>query len=262
MSFQIGSYKSPTDSKRAAIEAARSKSSGPTPENAKLIRYIPSGECSDRNRIVFDDSVSMSGQIRNAITGVVEYLKNCIPNQTAVAVHFMNSKSWSPTLRSDLPQLALDIQEASLSSGSTPFFNTLKHSLEATPRATRVIAFTDGYPTDSLQAESNSEMQTIAWGASNTDVWKQSANFIIKIAKSFGEKCIPIDTVYFGEANERTKQNIDLLKYLSEQTGGYFLHFNPAKMNFATAFKYLAPVYRLQLASSSFRAAVESGEKK
>jgi hypothetical protein len=55
---------------------------------------------------------------------------------------------------------------------------------------------------------------------------------------------------------------MNLLRYLSAQTGGYFLHFDPAKVNFAQAFKYLAPVNRLMLASASFRADVESGVQK
>jgi hypothetical protein len=73
---------------------------------------------------------------------------------------------------------------------------------------------------------------------------------------------IPIDTVYFGGSIEYERREIDLLKYLSSKTGGYFLHFDPAKVNFAQAFKYLAPVNRLMLASASFRAQVESGAQK
>jgi hypothetical protein len=91
--------------------------------------------------------------------------------------------------------------------------------------------------------------------------WLSSANVIIKIAKATSSG-IPIDTVYFGDDSQQNKREIDLLKYLSAETGGYFLHFNPSKVNFATAFKYLAPVNRLRLASSSFRASLESGAQK
>ena len=257
MTFQIGSFKSPSsvDAKRAAIEAAKAASGKKVDA---ITRYIPPGECADRIRVVFDDSGSMYSEIGNAKQGVVEFLRNCIPNQTAVAVHYMNTSSWSTSLRSDLPQLGLDVQESILSSGGTPFFNTLKHALEAKPTLTRLVAFTDGAPTDRLAAEENEEAGMTGYYSEHLDVWLASANIIIKIAKATGDG-IPIDTVYFGYGNQR---NMDLLRYLSKETGGYFLHFDPAKVNFKTAFKYLAPVHRLMLSSGSFRAAVESGVQK
>ena len=125
MSFQIGNYKNPQDAKRAAMDAAKAASKGTSAESAALERYISPDKCPDRNRIVFDDSGSMGGQITNAKKGVVEFLRNSIPNHTAVAVHFMNTREWSTALRSDLPLLGKDIEEASLVSGSTPFFNTM-----------------------------------------------------------------------------------------------------------------------------------------
>ena len=198
----------------------------------------------------------MGMYIQDAKKGVVEYLRNCVPNTTAVAVHFMNSGEIK--LQSDLIALAVEIQEKRLDSGGTPFFNTLKKALESTPTPTRLVAFTDGSPTDSLQGEGGAEV--IQYYQNNLDAWKASANVIITIAKSFNtEKCIPIDTVFFGYA--RQERELELLKYLSDATGGIFLHFDPAKINFRTAFKYLAPAYRAQLTDGSFRAAVERGEK-
>lgn len=253
--FQIGKYSSSSgvDAKKAAIEAAKAKA--PSASDAAIIRYISPGECPDRNRIVFDDSGSMGGYIQDAKKGVVEYLRNCIPNQTAVAIHFMNSGEIK--LQSDLIALAVEIQEKNLSSGGTPFFNTLKKALESKPLLTRLVAFTDGSPTDALQAEESTELQP-AW--SNRGSWIQSADIIIKIAHNIEpDKCIPIDTVFFGSIyNER---EMNLLRYLSDNTGGIFLHFDPAKINFRTAFKYLAPCYRAQLTDGGFRAAVERGEK-
>ena len=255
MSFVLGTNRT-VDSRRAAIEAAKATARGISPEAGTLTKYISPDQCSDRSRIVFDDSGSMYGQIENAKKGVVEYLRNCIPNQSAVAVHFMNTTSWSTILRSDLPALGVDIEEAQLSSGGTPFFNTLKCALEARPTLTRLIAFTDGAPTDQLASEGANELQSIYGEVP----WKQSADVIIQIAHAVGgEKCIPIDTVYFGGLRER---EMNLLRYLSDRTGGFFLHFDPAKVNFKTAFKYLAPVNRLQLTSGSFRASLERGEQK
>jgi hypothetical protein len=120
-----------------------------------------------------------------------------------------------------------------------------------------LIAFTDGASTDALAADYGEELDTFY--GSNSNPWTTSADIIIKIAKATGSG-IPIDTVFFG--GDYRKREMELLKYLSVQTGGYFLHFDPAKVNFATAFKYFAPVNRLRLASGSFRASVESGVQK
>jgi hypothetical protein len=169
----------------------------------------------------------------------------------------MNSTACDTQLESNLLKLAADIREMNLRSGGTPFFNTLKKALEVTPTLTRLIAFTDGSPTDMLSAEESTEMSS-RWDTSSA--WTSSADVIIKIAHATGAG-IPIDTVYFGVGNEYRRE-IVLLKYLSSKTEGYFLHFDPAKVNFAQAFKYLAPCNRLMLASASFRAEVESGQQK
>jgi hypothetical protein len=253
MHFQIGKYSSGVDAKKAAIEAAR----GSKANDAALVRWINPSDCPERNRIVFDDSGSMGGYIEDAKKGVVEFLKNCTPNQTAVAVHFMNSGDIK--LQSDLIQLALDIQSKRLSTGSTPFFNTLRLALEARPTLTRLVAFTDGSPTDRLTGAGDFELSPFSRYGRN-QLWIQSADIIIKIAKNIvPDKVIPIDTVFFGSFDSINE--IKLLRYLSDATGGIFLHFDPAKINFKTAFKYLAPVFRAQLTDGSFRAAVESGKK-
>ncbi len=269
MAIGVGNFKPPAnalDAKKAAIEAARNAAAaskqaalGSGAENTSAVmKYIRPAECSDRIRIVFDDSGSMSGQITNAKQGVVEFLRNCIPNQTAVAVHFMCTKTWSTALRSDLPLLGSDIEEAQLTLAGTPMFNTMLKAVKESPLLTRMVVFTDGSPTDQLNAEEESELQPF-WG-SDRSTWIESANIIIKLCKQFGgEKCIPIDTVFFG--GEYAKAEMDLLRYLSDKTGGFFLHFNPAKVNFKTAFKYLAPVNRLMLSSGIVREEIESGKR-
>jgi hypothetical protein len=252
-----------TDPKKARIEAARAAAAAASSSNsnAALVKYIPASECPDRNRIVFDDSGSMFGSIDDAKKGVVEFLRNCIPNQTAVALHFMNSGQIE--LQSDLVSLGNTLLERKLISGGTPFFNTLKQALEAKPVLTRLIAFTDGAPTDRLSAENSGELEGFWTGTDlGVDPWKASANIIIKISLAIGggTKPIPIDTVYFGADDMYTAPNIKLLKYLSEQTGGYFLHFDPSIPNIFKQLKYLTAGNRLMLASESFRAEVESGK--
>jgi len=259
MPFDIGAPRNSNDAKRAALEAAKNAAATSTGKSTSIIRYILPADCPDRIRIVFDNSGSMGGQITNAKNGVVEFLRNCIPNQTSVAVHPMGTTEWKTALRSDLPQLGKDIEECRFRLGGTPFFNTCKQALEATPILTRLVAFTDGSPTDALAADYGEELDTYYGSRSNP--WIHSADIIIKIAKSTGTG-IPIDTVFFGVANEGTSRERELLKYLSDATGGFFMVFDPAKVNFRTAFKYLAPVNRLQLTSGSFRASLERGERK
>lgn len=251
--------------KQAAMAAAKEAAKKSTESaHAFLIRYIPASECKDRNRIVFDDSGSMCNQIENAKRGVVEFLRNCIPNQTSVAIHFMESKP-DLHLQSDLVALGNALLEKSLHGGGTPLFRTLKRALKATPKLTRLIAFTDGNPSDELNPETDSEM-TGYWHDSHADSWIQSADVIIKLAHAINATddphCsfpIPIDTVFFGDARY-SQREMELLKYLSEMTGGFFLHFDPTKPNIWKQMKYLSPAKRLMLTSPDFRAQVEKGE--
>ena len=64
------------------------------------------------------------------------------------------------------------------------------------------------------------------------------------------ENKIPVDTVFIGNANDTIALNF--MKKLAEDTGGIFMHFDPAKSNFRTAFKYLSPGFRAMLADKSF----------
>lgn len=265
-----GGYSTRPDPKREAMAAAKAKAqqakSGVSASDAQIVKYIPPGECPDRIRCVFDDSGSMGLQIEHAKKGVVEFLRNCIPNQTAVAVHFMNTTP-PIALQSDLVKLGNDVLERELDSGSTPFFNTLKQALQATPVLTRLVAFTDGSPTDELQAEESTELQGFHSRRASGS-WTASADIIIRIAKNIGDivgvgpkenYCIPIDTVFFGNA-DWAQREMELLRYLSRETGGYFLHFDSSKKDIFKQLKYLAPVNRLMLTSEAGRKAVEDGK--
>ena len=246
----------------AAAKEAAQKAAGTS--HTAIIKYIPAAECKDRNRIVFDDSGSMCDQIENAKRGVIEYLRNCIPNQTSVAIHFMETKP-DLSLQSDLVALGNALLEKPLHGGGTPFFNTLKKALEATPKLTRLLAFTDGSPTDRLKPDSDTEL-TNYWHDSHANSWTQSADIIIRLAHAIGttddSHCsfpIPIDTVFFGDSRNNQRE-MELLKYLSKETNGFFLHFDPNKPNIWKQMKYLSPAKRLMLTSPDFRAQVERGE--
>jgi len=246
MGFTIGNPNAAKEAQiakaKAAAEAAKQKELG-AGGGQQIIKYVPPSECTDRIRVVFDDSGSMSGQIQNAKDGVVEFFRSCVPNQTACAIHFLETTNENlSTMCSNLPAMGVDLQEARLTMGMTPLFETM-HKVIQMP-LTRMIAFTDGSPTDSLPEIPHGD-------------WYKNADVIIKIAV---EKKVPIDTVFFGRGTEDSPE-IKLLKYFSDKTGGYFLHFDPAKVSFRQAFKYLAPVNRLMLASESVRKEIESGKR-
>jgi Mg-chelatase subunit ChlD len=242
MTFKVSN---PNADKLAALKAAREKAA---PSEAGAIqKFIAPGEAKDRIRVVFDDSSSMGSEIENAKTGTIEFLRNCIPNQTSVAIHFLNTHNEElAALNSNLIQIAASLKACHLRSGGSPLFSTIMKALDLTPYLTRMVVFTDGEPTDSL-AEYDPRLSNLL----------RSADVVIAKAK---ERSSPIDTVFFGsEAYGQTA--IKFLKYLAEQTGGYFLHFDPSKVSFAKAFKYLAPVNRLMLSSESVRKEIESGRR-
>lgn len=253
MSNPLAVRKNPQAEKQAAIAAAKAKAgkTTPAPEEAVIMKYVKPSETKDRTRIVFDDSGSMTSQIHNVKEGVIEYMRNCIPNQTAVSVHFLCTRSEEAStlenLCTDLPSTGLVLKGIHLNLGGTPLFETMNKVVEM-DLTTRMVAFTDGSPTDDILPAS--ELAT-GWGHERH---LKNADIIIAKAKAKG---IPIDTVFFGSANYADA--IALLKYFAEQTEGYFLHFDPAKVQFSKAFKYLAPVNRKMLASASVRREIESG---
>jgi len=241
----------PKNPQAAKLEALKRARAAAQPEDGAIIKYIAPADARERLRIEFDDSGSMgSVQTEEAKKGVVELLRNSAPNQTAVAIHFMNTSSEElAAMQSNLISVADQVQKIPLRSGDTPFFATLKKMQEATPVATRYVLFTDGEPTDAASLLENDRLRNLC----------ANADPLIAVAK---EQKAPIDTVYFGSAESTYTQCArDFLKYLSDQTGGYFMVFDPAKMSFAKAFKYLSAGNRLLLASESVRREIESGKR-
>jgi hypothetical protein len=250
--------------KKALIDAARLKGIA-KPEDAAIQttkrEFTKPEECKNRIRIVFDNSGSMNTQITmpnvngqsgifssrmtEAKKGVIEFLRNCTPNKDAVAIHMLNKygsyyeedQTISPLIAnselcSDLIRLASAVDNPKLTPiGGTPLFETLESTLEAEPKATRLVAFSDG--------EANST---------------QKMGVVISLALRYK---IPIDTVFFGSYASST------LKELAEATGGIFITFDLAKgVSFASAFKYLTEGNRKMLLDDNFKAKLERGEVK
>lgn len=247
----------------AKAQAASNISSGAKPEDAALLRsrdWIKPEDATDKLRIIFDNSGSMNGsKLQAAKDGVVEFLRNCTPNSTAIAVHLLNpegSSDWDyetntvlylplplniekSKMTADIILLASEITEPSIHAcGGTPLYETIDKALNSSiPVATRLIAFSDGAPS-----------------------WVGNKETTLLSAKRAG---IPIDTVFIcspGEPSWEYANAIAEMKYIAEMTGGIFL--NLSKGDIKSGLKYLAPAKRLMLADSSFKAQVERGEVK
>lgn len=198
----------------------------------------PPDTATHRIGIVFDDSGSMYGsKISDAHGGVEEFIRNCDPNNTAVAVYPMNEKEGIPklSLTRKLYSVAQGVKQYQ-PTGGTPLFETLERMLSE-EKLTRAIVFSDGSP-----------------NGGDVNYYKDIA------IKSAIEKKIPTDTVYIGDRSDTTA--VTLMQELAERTGGIFLILEPGKANFRTAFKYLSPGYRAMLADKSFVDKIQSGEVK
>jgi Mg-chelatase subunit ChlD len=199
---------------------------------------LPAKDAQYRIGIVFDDSGSMYGhKIKDAHEGTEEFIRNCDPSNTALAVYPMNAASGAQqySLSRKLYDIAQGVKHYS-PTGGTPLYETLELLLKA-ENLSRAIVFSDGSPN---------------WGDASD--YKESS-----IATAI-EHSVPVDTVFIGTKNDT--EAIAVMQEIAERTGGVFLIFEPGKANFRTAFKYLSPGYRAMLADKSFVAKVESGEIK
>lgn len=225
LAAKLAQAKANSASMSTVVEGAELKA----PE-AKPITYLAVTDptIKDKLGIVFDDSGSMGViPIKEAKDGVIDFLRNCIPNQTAVALYPMNSRAYK--LSTDLPSIAnavLDIK----ATDCTPLVATAQKMLNMNPALTRGIVFSDGSP----------------------DVSDTTA-----LVSNCTERKLSLDTVFIGsEANERA---IAFMRKLAEDTGGTFIHLKPG-VSMRNTFKYLAPAYRGLLADKSFLNKVEKGE--
>lgn len=236
-------------------------------------KFIPPADAINKIRIIADNSGSMGSyadysstnkfteenrKLNQAKKGIIEFLRNCVPNKDAVAIHMLNKYTRNTyqeeymedesstisdlinnsTLCTDLVLLASAVDNDAIKPiGGTPLFEVIARVLITEPKATRIVAFSDGAPDSS-----------------------DTINYEIDAIKSAQEKKIPIDTVFFGSALDK---GAEVMKDIAEKTGGIYISFDPAKgVSFATAFKYLSPGKRLMLMNAEFKAKLERGEIK
>lgn len=189
--------------------------------------YVNPAKVKDRIKIIFDDSSSMSyGKMEDAIQGCIEFLRNCGFNTTACAIVPLNANLFEmKELTTNLPLLAEKVKLLR-ACGGTPLYSKWMQALA--PDVTRFVIFSDGQP-------NFEELDKIL-----------DLNFCI-------EHKIPCDTVLIWTASHDPQESREYeeLKEIADKTGGIFMVFDRKKVNFKTAFKYLAPTQRLALAANS-----------
>lgn len=250
-------------SKEAALKAAREAAAAAKAVNQHaLIKYGPPEGMKDRLGLIFDDSGSMQSYINQVKDAHVEFFRNCTPNQTAAWVRMLCASNPAlEKLNSNLIELADLVTNAKVGLGGTPLFTKMLEGLNSEPRINRMIVFTDGSPTDKLlpydQYKEPADEHVLASQTGLGLYYRTDASIIVDKALS---EHVVIDAIFFGSEEYHTRE-IALLKYLAERTGGYFMVFDPKKVDFRKALKYLAPVNRLMLAAESVRKDIEEGKR-
>lgn len=256
-------FKPASSSKEAMLKAAREKAAAAKAVNsAAIIKYGPPESMKDRLGLIFDDSGSMQSYISQVKDAHIEFFRNCVPNQTAAWVRMLCASNPAlEKLNSDLIELAKLVTDARVGLGGTPLFTKMLEGLNSEPRINRMIVFTDGSPTDKLLPYSDykepENEATLALQSGLGLYHRTDANIIVDKALS---EHVVIDTIFFG-SEEYHSREIALLKYLAEKTGGYFMVFDPKRVDFRKALKYLAPVNRLMLADGNIRKEIEEGKR-
>jgi hypothetical protein len=228
---------------------------------AKDFSFAAPEMASERIGIVFDDSGSMAGgKIQDAIEGVTEFMRDCVPNETAVSVfpislsdnHYRNGNPRLP-YSCNLPSHASDITKYT-DQGGTPLFKSIRALLAEEMKPSRLIVFSDGQPDE---GESGLDSQPERKGLYSEEIIPATPGIINDI-KAAGIVC---DTCYIANSgfNKEFDTGYKIMKRLAEETGGIFMVFERGKCSFKHGFKFLTKSNRLLLADASFKTALEEG---
>lgn len=208
---------------------------------AQLAEIKPEN-CPHKLAIIFDDSGSMAGEsLAKAKEAVRTFTTSCNPLETALAVVPLSvseghkEKAKPITVNYDVLNLFVSSLQVS---GGTPLYQTMIDVLKAEIKPTRLIAFSDGEPTDDYYKNADSPTKK--------GEWLQTAT----------EAKLPHDTVYIGMENTL---GYNEMKWIAEQTGGIFIHFKDAK-SLASGLKYLSPGLRGLLTNAETKAKIQKGE--
>ena len=240
---------------------------------ANNFTFVKPESAIERVEIIFDDSGSMGGgKISDAIAGVTEFMKACIPNETAVRVTPLNARGWEDSsgyggsqvikFTTNLPSIAGEVASFR-ATGGTPLYAKIKQALENDGRRhdlkpSRIIAFSDG------QADEGSARKT------RPTYWQDGQEMepaihreVIALAKQFG---IAIDTCYIASERSRNLYSDssdpaeETMQRIAEETGGIYIRFEQGKCDFSRGFKYLTKGNRLLLTDQAFKSKLEAGQ--
>jgi Mg-chelatase subunit ChlD len=162
--------------------------------------------------IMIDQSGSMNGEpIKLLENAVQDFIQKSNPQDTAIAIEsFPESTSIEMTNdKMKLWMLCMGLR----ASGGTPMVDCMNRCIKM--KMTRAILISDGQPDYSP----------------------------IQTARDYASREIPIDTVHIGDS----EMGVDVLKEISEITGGLFVKFKDIR-SFSTAFAFLLPETRAQAA--------------
>lgn len=164
--------------------------------------------------IMIDQSGSMNGEpIKLLENAVQDFIQKSNPSDTAIAVESFPEET-SIEMTNDKMKLWM-LCMGLRASGGTPMLETMTRVLGTSSRMTRAIIISDGQPDRSPIAG----------------------------AREYARKEIKIDTVHIGDS----EMGVDVLKQISEITGGLFVKFKDIK-SFSTAFAFLLPETRARAA--------------
>jgi Mg-chelatase subunit ChlD len=231
--------------KLAAARAAEENALIASGKAVAKVDWAPAASVSERIGIIFDDSVSMSGQsIDDAREATIEFMRYCTMNQTAVGVYPLSSEAsatHSFPLTTNLPALSSNVKSIQANHGSTPLYEVLSNTLRlSNPGITRAVVFSDGQP-----------------NGNDVRDFKRSA-----ISEAIAQS-VPVDTVFIANPNQpaEVQGGYEELKNLADKTGGHFLVYVPGKTQFKTLMKYLTPGLRPALSDGNFKAQLEAGQR-
>lgn len=234
-------------------------------------KFVEPAQAIERIEIIFDNSGSMSGQaITDAKEGVTEFMKACVPNETAVRITPLNSTYGVGNevikFTCNLPTIAAKLAGMT-ADGGTPLYAKLKSALTRIStdlNPSRIIAFSDGSATDGWARRDGGEYETTETGGYKLKENQPTTDSETHIAVvAMAKQCeINIDTclIWDGGGNKEDAPAYRTMKAIADDTGGVFILFEKGKCDFKRGFKYLTKGNRLLLMDDNFKRKLEAGE--
>lgn len=261
------------ESELSETERTQLRKSSAIDKAAEGFKFVSPEQALERVEIIFDNSSSMGTQaLRDAKEGVTEFMRACIPNETAIRITPLNvDYSGASVIKftCNLPVIAAELEKYR-STGNTPLYSKLKFALDHDDRrhndlfASRIIAFSDGDATDGYARRAGGEYETTEEGGYRLKPNQATTDSDTHIAVVSEAKAlnVAIDTclIWDGRGEKEDSKAYRTMKALADDTGGVFILFEKGKCDFRRGFKYLTKGNRLLLMDNNFKNKLEAGE--